>query len=189
MNQGTETLRVEATDRVRIAVATIATIVALPVLVSGLTHGKHPSAPVAAVPGGGADLASSLRAAASSAGSAPATTPPVPDQPADLPRATSPTQPAVLDIAIPASTSPDSAQGLADYRNLGTRHGLPACITPLVPVGTTVAVVDTDNGHKLSCLVIDTAALPQDEVIVIDTTSFSLLGDPVESPIPVALTW
>ena len=79
-------------------VATLATLAALPVLVNGLTSAKQGAAPVAAVPGG-ADIADSLRDVASQAPSAAKTT--VPAQRSNLPRATSPTQPVVLDIAIP----------------------------------------------------------------------------------------
>ena len=85
-------------------VATLATLAALPVLVNGLTSAKQGAAPVAAVPGG-ADIAESLRGVAiRTAPSASKTT--VAAQRSNLPRATTPTQPPVLDIAIPQTLRP-----------------------------------------------------------------------------------
>jgi hypothetical protein len=170
---------------VRIALATVATVIALPLLVSDLTSGEDGAAPVAAVPGG-ADIAGSLRAAASSAATGPAA---VSEQRSNLPQATSPTDPAVLEIAVPDSLPASSAKGLAGYRHLGRRGGVPACASPLAPVGARVTIVNVDNGHQVTCLVTTPAVLRTGHVIAVDSSGFVQLSDPVQNPIPVRITW
>ncbi len=165
--------------------ATVATVVALPVLVHGLVARRSNDAPVAAVPGG-ADLAHSLRNAASSN---PARTP-VPEQRSQLPLAPVPTQPPVLDIAVPASTSPSTATGTAVYRRFSTGpRTRAACATPVLPVGTEVKVTDVDNGHELRCVVVSNDPPAQGELIAIDASAFLALADPLDSPIPVTIDW
>ena len=175
-------------------VATFATLLALPVLINGLTS-KHGSAPVAAVPGGGADIGDSLRAAAAPEQTVAPTQPQaktpetVADQKSSLPRATSPSQPQVLDIAIPQTLPGTSARGLAAYRRIGSSHGSPGCTSPLIPLGARVKVTNVDNGHELVCVIVSNAALGRNEVIAVDAGVYAQLGDPVQAPLPVFVTW
>lgn len=168
--------------------ATLATLVALPVLVSGLTSAKQGGAPVAAVPGA-ADLVDSLRAAASSGSASASARDAIPAQRSNLPRATSPTQPTVLDIAIPQTLPGTTARGLAAYRRLGAARGAPACASPLVPLGARVKIVNVDNGHELTCVIVSNAPLGRNEVIAVQAASYAQLGDPVQAPLPVLITW
>ena len=113
VNQGTATLRVEATDRWRIAVATLATIAALPVLVrvDGQQERAAPPSPRSPVAPTSADA---LRGGSTS--DAPAPRPTIGPQRSNLPRATQPSQPPVLEIAVPASDPATTAKGLGSYR-------------------------------------------------------------------------
>jgi hypothetical protein len=185
VNQGTAELRVEATDRVRIAIATLATIAALPVLITSMGSGNEPAP--AAVPGG-ANLADPLRGGSS----APSTTPDtVGPQRSNLPRATQPSQPTVLEIAVPASDPATTAKGLASYRrssSSGRRSGAP-CITPAAPLGAKLKVENLDNGHEVECVVVANDTLPNGWLISLDATEFLQLGDPVQTPLPVRITW
>jgi hypothetical protein len=52
-----------------------------------------------------------------------------------------------------------------------------------------VKVENLDNGHEVTCTVVSNLPLPNGLLITVDTESFTKLGDPVESPIPVRLTW
>jgi len=171
-------------------VASLATLLALPVLINGLTS-KHANTPVAAVPGG-ADIGDSLRAATQATGqpaAATQTTDTLAEQRSSLPRATSPTQPAVLDIAIPQTLPGTSARGLAAYRRIGGQHGRPGCTSPIIPLGTRTRVVNVDNGHELACIVVSNAPLGRNEVIAVDSSAYAQLGDPVQAPLPVFVTW
>jgi hypothetical protein len=177
---------VEATDRWRIAVATLATIAALPVLV-GSMGSRSEGASVAAVPGG-ADLADALRGGSTSDAPAPRAT--IGPQRSNLPRATQPSQPPVLEIAVPASDPATTAKGLGSYRHFaGARPGSVPCHTPAVPVGAQVKVENLDNGHEVTCTVVSNLPLPNGLLITVATEGFTKLGDPVQSPIPVRLTW
>lgn len=166
--------------------ATLATIVALPVLVNGLRSGSEGATPVAAVPGGAA-LADSLRPASSGAVTTKGT---VPAQRSNLPRASLPTPPPVLEIAIPEALPSTSAKGTASYRRFASgRRSDPACASPVAPVGARVEVVNVDNGHLITCVVVGNVQLPKGQVIAVDATAFAVLADPVLSPIPVRITW
>jgi hypothetical protein len=169
-------------------VATVATLAALPVIISGLTSGKEGAPPVAALPGG-ADLGDSLRAAAGSI--APSTEPTIPEQQSKLPLPTQATQPAVIEIAVPQTEPATSAKGKAGYRHFGglLNRTTPPCATSIVPVGTRVTVTNVDNGHQLVCSVVSSGPLVGGVDIAIETSAFSALGDPVQSPISVRLTW
>jgi hypothetical protein len=168
---------------VRIAVATLATIAALPLLVGSMGSGPD----VAAVPGG-ADLAGALRSGTSS--DAPSTRPTIGPQRSNLPRATQPSQPAVLEIAVPASDPATTAKGRASQRHFaGAPRNAAPCATPAAPAGTQVKVENLDNGLQITCVVVSNLPLAGGLLITIDADSFAQLGDPVESPFAVRITW
>ena len=136
---------------------------------------------------GGADIGDSLRAATASDQTETVDT--VADQKSSLPRATSPAPPQVLDIAIPQTLPGTSARGLAAYRRVGSSHGSPGCTSPLIPLGARAKVTNVDNGHELTCLIVSNAALGRNEVIAVDAGVYAQLGDPVQAPLPVFVTW
>ena len=58
-----------------------------------------------------------------------------------------------------------------------------------LPIGTAVTVTNLDNGHTVKCVIADRTGVPDDRVIVLDTTVFEQLADLVEAPIPVTISW
>jgi hypothetical protein len=200
-------LRFEHGDRVRLVVASCLTAAALPVL---LREGKeqHVNQPtVAAVAPGGQALASPLDSTAS----APATIAPgkAPAAPSSAPTTVaptsstddaasflvgSPTTPAPgtsITIAVPAPDSPTTRTGTASYRRwpAGSAKAPNPCATWFLNVGTTVTVTNLDNGHAVTCTIVERTGTDKAQAIVLDTPLFTQLADVVQAPIPVRMTW
>ena len=98
--------------------------------------------------------------------------------------------PAIV-VAVPASTSPNSEIGRASFRRWaeGSTSVSAPCAAWFLDVGTAVTVTNLDNGHTVKCVIADRTGVPDDRVIVLDTTVFEQLADLVEAPIPVTISW
>jgi hypothetical protein len=52
-----------------------------------------------------------------------------------------------------------------------------------------LTVTNLDNGHVTTCTVALKKSLPGGQLIVLDTPIFQELGDLIEAPVPVRVTW
>jgi hypothetical protein len=104
---------------------------------------------------------------------------------------TDPTTAPAIFVAVPASTSPTSETGRASYRRWaeGSTSVSAPCAAWFLDIGTAVTVTNLDNGHTVQCVIADRTGVPDDRVIVLDTTVFEQLADLVEAPIPVTISW
>jgi hypothetical protein len=190
-------------------VASCLTVAALPIL---LREGKeqHANQPtVAVVAPGGQALASPLdgtsaggpattqAAARTNGGSAPppgpsagpSTTEDVPDFLVGSP--TTPPARTSITIAVPAGDSNSAKTGTASYRRwpAGASTVPNPCATWYLPVGTKVTVTNLDNGHTVTCTIVQRTGTDKTQAIVLDTPLFARLADLIEAPIPVRITW
>jgi hypothetical protein len=178
-------------------VASCLTVAALPFL---LNEGKAQRAErppaVAAVAPGGEALASPLgdenRLTVATAVTAPTTAPTTEAGPSFLSSGpTDPTTAPAIVVAVPASSSPTSEIGRASFRRwaVGSTSLSAPCAAWFLDVGTAVTVTNLDNGHTVKCVIADRTGVPDDRLIVLDTTVFEQLADLVEAPIPVNISW
>jgi hypothetical protein len=177
-------------------VASCLTVAALPFL---LNEGKAQRAErpptVAAVAPGGEALASPLgdeQPAAAPTDAVAAVTPTTEVGPSFLfSGPTNPTTAPAIVVAVPASTSPTSEIGRASFRRWpeGSTSVSAPCAAWFLAIGTKVTVTNLDNGHTVTCVIADRTGVPDDQVIVLDTTVFGQLADLVEAPIPVTISW
>ena len=58
-----------------------------------------------------------------------------------------------------------------------------------MPLGSRARVVNVDNGHELTCVIVSNAPLGRNEVIAVEASFYAQLGDPVQAPLPVLVTW
>jgi hypothetical protein len=168
----------EVGDRRRLALATVLTIFALPLLWSS----KDSSSP-------GTQLA--LTAAAPQP---EINTPFASDLPEDPAFLSGPavSLPDVITIDVASAPIGNALHGKASYRNwpegLNNGESRP-CGTSLVPFGARIVVTNTDNGKKIACVNVTTRPLTGDVAIIIDTTTFVELADLTDAPLAVDLSW
>ena len=99
-----------------------------------------------------------------------------------------PPKPAVIQIVVPEANSKVFVEGGASYnRMIGVVDD--SCSAPAVPLGATITVTNRDNGHKVVCVNNLPAPLAPKIVVVISTKLFQQLGELVDAPLPVRLTW
>ncbi|HEX9258036.1 MAG TPA: hypothetical protein VF855_00765 [Acidimicrobiales bacterium] len=162
------------------------TLVALPLVVAenrrGQDAGTRPSA--AAVVGPAGDLARS----AAVANTETTTTEAVGGY---LAGPTTSPVPVVIDVAVPQPTTDQETRGRAAFKRWapGSSWVTNPCATPLVKVGTVITVTNLDNGHSTTCVNVAKTEPPEGLVAVLDTGVFEQIGELVQSPVPVRLTW
>ena len=187
--------------------ASCLTAAALPIL---LREGKeqHVNQPtVAAVAPGGQALASPLDGAAStSATTAPGKAPAVSSRAVTTIAPTSSTDDAAnflvgspttppagtsITIAVPAPDSATTKTGTASYKRwpAGSAKAPNPCATWFLNVGTNVTVTNLDNGHTVTCTIVERTGTDKTLAIVLDTPLFTQLADVVQAPIPVRISW
>ena len=165
-------------DRRRLALATLLTVLALPLLWSS----KDKSSP-------GTQLA------VTSASAQPELNTPfegAEQGPAFLASTatTVPTDVITIDVASPQDGN--WLHGKATYRNwpegLANGESRP-CGSPYVPFGSRIVVTNTDNGKKIACTNVTTRPLTGETSIIIDTATFVELADLTDAPLVVDLSW
>ena len=201
-------LRFEHADRVRLVVASCLTVAALPILLREGNERRVNQPTVAAVAPGGEALASPLDSSASTAvvaagsasaaESAPASAPPAqqPSTTEDAPRflvggTTTAETAGSVTIAVPAPASATTQTGTASFKRWasGSTWATDPCATWFLKVGTRVTVTNLDNGHNVTCTVVERTGTDKTQVIVLDADLFAQLSDLVHAPIPVRITW
>lgn len=167
------------TDRRRIVMATAVTLVALPALWWANVSAESTSPNVAAA---GVPIES---------GAAPGASPTTAGGASDEPGATDPvflagpsgnTDGSQRVIAVPAQPAVEGFTAVATFRSSMATSG--TCIVAGVPSGSTVTVINLDNGRSVSCR---TVLGPDDTGVVLDTAAFSELADLTDAPIAVEI--
>jgi len=180
----------ESTDRARLIVLGVLTLLAVPFLLKD--QGSLKTNSPAAVSGtGGGDIAAPLRSADAATGGTGATGADSSiragflGDPAQLPS----TQPVV--IGVPPAPSDTMATGKAGFRRWAADSVTTSrpCATAAAPIGTRIIVTNLDNGHTTLCIVVSQRGLPTTQLIQLDSSVFSELADLIDSPIPVRINW
>jgi hypothetical protein len=96
--------------------------------------------------------------------------------------------PAVVDVLVPAPPSAQQAEGVANFRRFGNVADRP-CATELAPVNAVVTVTNIDNGRMMQCTNVGNIGLPPGVDVIIHTDIFSELGDLIDAPLSVRLSW
>ncbi|MEK7295178.1 MAG: hypothetical protein AAB018_01430, partial [Actinomycetota bacterium] len=81
-----------------------------------------------------------------------------------------------------------SITGTATYSNLGYTES-PVCSSIDAPIGITITVTNINNGRKVTCVNVFSLLVPAGISVVLHTTVFEKLGDVVDAPIPVTISW
>lgn len=177
-----------ASDRRRVAAASLFTVLALPALwVLNRESAATSNAPT--VGAAGVDAAAPVIVAPVGEPAAPTTQPYVPDPPLFVsgePDAEAPSGPAVVNVAVPPAPGPTEVVGNASFRRFaGSRQ----CTTLLAPDGATLTVVNIDNGQTTTCSNSYGMTIPAGADIVLHTDVFSEIGDLADAPVPVRVSW
>jgi hypothetical protein len=185
-------LRFEPSDRRRMLLAIVLTAIAMPFLMNSR------SARPAATPGLGTDLGAQLGtntlnsdAPATTVATTTTTEPAESSVPPFLagPKTVAPQAPVIVAVPAPAK---NELQGVAVYRTFpATWKNLPRpCVVDAGPPGgTTVTVTNLNNAHTVKCVVATHVILPAGHVIALSDAIFDELGDVIDSPIPVKISW
>jgi hypothetical protein len=56
-------------------------------------------------------------------------------------------------------------------------------------VGTKVTVTNLNNGHTVTCTIVQRTGTDKAQAVVLNTPLFGQLADLIEAPIPVRITW
>jgi hypothetical protein len=165
-------------------VATIATIIALPAIWL-FTRGEASS-------GTGAPNVAAVGVATPQAGGTPSTAA-APDpfgtnEPIFIDGPTTPPRPAVVQIVVPAQVPGSWAEGGASYRR-SIGGGADTCSSPDAPFGIQLTVTNRDNGQQITCINRAPEPLVDGLSILLTTDQFEKIGQLVDAPIPVRITW
>jgi hypothetical protein len=171
---------------VRLVVASVVTVVALPLVLSQ-RDGNEQTA-VAAV-GPASALAEGRSATAPTAQEAAPSLAPSGFLTAS-PTSTAPGV-TVIDIAVKGPASADQAAGKATFKRWapGQVNVANPCATPLVEVGRVLTVTNLDNGQSTRCVNVSARDLPKGQVVVLGDAVFQLIGDLAQAPVPVQVSW
>jgi hypothetical protein len=159
-------------DHRRARLAIVFTIAAIPAML--LANRDTSADPSAATPGNEA--------------AAPTTSEYQPEPPVFVDNRDPAVPPAVVDVLVPAPPSAQQAEGVASFRRFGNVTDRP-CATALAPVNALVTVTNVDNGRTMQCTNVGNIGLPSGVDIVIHTDILSELGDLIDAPLSVRISW
>jgi hypothetical protein len=159
-------------DHRRARLAIVFTIVAIPAML--LANRDTSADPTASAPGNEA--------------SAPSTSQYRPEPPVFVDNRVPAVPPAVVDVLVPAPPSAQQADAVASFRRFGNVADRP-CATELAPVTALVTVTNVDNGRTMQCTNVGNIGMPPDVDVVIHTDIFSELGDLIDAPLSVRISW
>ena len=170
-----------AHDRRRVVAACLFTVVALPALWAlsrdSAANSRSPSvgaAGVGVVPDGHS--------------TAPSTTEYRPDPPLFVGGDSTPLPPAQVIVAVPPAPSTNEVLGKATFHRYEGLSGSP-CTTQLAPDGATITIIDVDNGQRTTCTNVLGYPVPAGSDIVLDTSTFVIIANLVDAPVPVRMSW
>ncbi len=111
-----------------------------------------------------------------------------PENPVFLEGPTTPDNPIVVQIGVPAQDDSNLLEGLAGYqRTVGSN--VDTCASHLVPFNSILTVTNIANGRVLSCVNRAPEVLGNDQVLLLSIDQFITIAELVDSPIHVSITW
>jgi len=167
-------------DRRRVAVATLFTLVALPAVwvLNRETAATSRSPKAGAV---GADVQPAAD------GAPPSTTAYTPEAPLFVGGDSVPPDASIISIAVPPTPSSNEVAVRASFKRFGA--GSRACTALMAPSGVTLTVVNVDNGQQTTCINSLGALMPAGVDIVLNTDVFVEIADLADAPVPVRVSW
>lgn len=101
---------------------------------------------------------------------------------------TTPPKPAVIQIVVPAQVEGEYTEGGATYKSsLGPDPT--TCSAPGAPFGALLTVTNRDNGKSITCVNRTQSVLGAGLAITLTSDQFVNIGQQVDAPIPVRITW
>jgi hypothetical protein len=97
--------------------------------------------------------------------------------------------PAVIDIAVPPTTTHRQASGTLTFKNYQNFPLLNPCSTILAPSGAHLTVTNIDNGKQVSCTNTLGVSIPVGADMAIDINLYIQIADLADAPVPVRLEW
>ncbi len=167
------------TERRRVALASVFTLVALPALWAFNLGSADDD---------GAATVGAAGEARVGADAAPSTAPYDPGPPLFVGGDGQPATPGIVDVAVPPVPGANDILIKASfhrYANFATRF----CTTLLAPDGALLTVVNLNNGQSTSCTNTLGMAVPAGADIVLDTDVYTEIADLTDAPVPVRATW
>lgn len=166
-------LNVNVTDRRRVVVAVIATLVAVPSLWLVNRSSSGGDIVAATQPTGALDTVLE--------------DPLAPSNPVFLEGPTSPQNPVVVQIGIPSPPAGQRVEGTVVYqRNVGA---LADTCSSALPFNVTMTVQNLNNGREVTCVNRAPAVLPAGQTLMLSTEQFLTIADLADSPIPAIISW
>jgi len=178
-----DALNLDVTDRRRLAIAAAFTLVALPAIWL-FTRGEGSSASTIgaagiAQPQGGNGAGAPTAGTSDVFGS---------NSPIFIDGPTTPPKPAVIQIVVPAEVKGRFKEGGATYKAV-VGNQPDSCDAPNAPFGATLTVTNRDNGFAVQCINLAPTGLPPGIEVVLTTQQFIAIGQLVDAPVPVRITW
>jgi hypothetical protein len=99
------------------------------------------------------------------------------------------TEPTVVRIAVPPTSTGNAIQSTATFRRWEARTAAQPCAVQDIPMGVTVTVTSLQNGQSITCMVVGQPRPGDRAPVVLDADLFAQLADLIEQPIPVRVTW
>ena len=182
-------LKFEAADRRRLVLAAAITALSVPLLLRSSSAVDQPA--VATVQG--EDVAAGLRSGAVATSLTPTAS-------TDIAFLTGPSttlEPAPILIGVPAARTATEMDGRVGFQSVPLSwKGLPRpCIANTVgpglaiPVGTSVTLVNISNNHTTTCIVAVHRPIPAGQVMQLSEPIYNELGDQLDAPLPVHISW
>lgn len=178
-------MNLDVTDRRRLLVATAATLIALPAiwLFTRDEAAKGDAVPTAAV--AGVDTPSGVAGTTADSTVDPFGT----SGPIFVDGPTTPPKPAVIQIVVPAAPDGTSVDGGATYARVIGQGAEDSCSAPNAEFGATLTVTNRDNGRSITCVNRHPEVLGSGLEIKLTTAQFEQIGQIVDAPIPVRISW
>jgi hypothetical protein len=170
-------------------VAAVVTVLALPFL---LSHSRGNNDPAVAT-ADGSDLAAGLRQGNSTSSSAASSSPDI----GFLNGPETTLEPAPILVGVPPAKPTNQMDAKVGYRTVPPlwrslpRPCIANTIVPgsAIPVGTALTIVNLSNSHTTTCIVATHLTLPADQPLQLTESVFSELGDQIDAPLSVRISW
>ena len=167
-------------ERRRLVLAACVTLLALPAwwLVDGHANSSSDSSSVAAADAVAAD---------------PLSAPPddslSPETPIFLDNTIVVPVPAVIDIAVPDSVSPNDTPARLTFKKYDGILIPTPCSTVLAPSGAHITVTNVDNGQSITCTNTLGVSIPLGADMAMDINLYVRIADLVDAPVSVRISW
>ena len=165
-----------ATERRRVALASIVTLVALPTL--WVANRESTDDTVVAVGGEAQEIGSET---------APPTTAYSPELPAFVGGDDEPVLPGVVDVAVPPPPNANEVSARAAFARYNAVGRV--CTTLLAPDGALLTIRNVDNGQTTTCTNTLGKAVPPGADVVLDTNIYTEIANLADAPVPVRMSW